>query len=75
MLSRLLQKKFVNSGFRLFELGFLASKLIKAPKKKKQNEEKLMPRTPGQKEQRNAVQGKSSLPGSRRPICLAGEMT
>lgn len=75
LLFSLLQKKFVDSGFRLFELGFLASKLIKAPKEKKPNEEKLMTRTPGQKKQRNTVQGKSLLPGSRRPICLAGEAT
>lgn len=75
LLSSLWQKKFVNSGFRLFELGFLASKLIKAPKEKKPNEEKLMPRTPSQKKQRNTAQGKSPLPGSRRPICLAGEAT
>lgn len=48
-------EKFVNSGFRLFELGFLASKLIKAPKEKKPNEEKLMTRTPGQKAKKHSA--------------------
>ena len=56
-------------------MGFLASRLIKTPKEKEQNEEKLMPRTPGQGKQRNTVQGKPSLPGSRRQTCSAREMT
>lgn len=58
-------RKCVNSGLRLFAVGFLASKLIKALQGREQKEETLMSTTPGQEKQSKETQCREN------PQCLA----